>query len=201
MSKVVLDISISLDGYVTGPDPGPEQGLGRGGEAIHAWVMGGPWTYEGGHEFATEGVDAQILAEALERQGVPVVGRRMFEHAGRWGGTSPFGPTTIVVSHRPAPGDLAEDSGFVFVSGVPEAIEEARRHAGGKDVGIGGGASIAQQALRAGLVDEIALHISPVLVGGGTPLFQPNDGPPVHLRQVRSVQSGYATHIWYEVPH
>lgn len=200
MTKVVLDISISLDGYVTGPDPAEGRGLGRGGEALHYWVMGGPWTYDGPHEFAAEGVDGNVLAEAMSSGGVPVVGRRMFEHAGRWGGTSPFGSSTIVVSHRPAPDDLPSDSGFVFVDGVANAIDEAKRRAGENGVGIGGGASIARQALRAGLVDEIALHISPVVLGGGRPLFDPHDGPPLQLRQLRSVQGEYATHVWYEVP-
>lgn len=198
--SVVLDISISLDGYVTGPDPDLGRGLGRGGEPIHNWVVGGPWSYDDPHVFAESGVDHDVLAEALTAEGTAVVGRRMFDHSGGWGGTPPFDRPMYVLSHRPAPDWLAPDSGFVFVSdGIESAVRQAREVAGEKNVGIGGGASVARQALRAGLVDELLIHLSPILIGSGTKLFDENSIGPTQLRPTRSIQSPYATHLYYSV--
>jgi dihydrofolate reductase len=200
MSTVILDISMSLDGFVTGPDDGPHQGLGEGGEVLHHWVFGRRWTADDGEDrtlgTGPVGVDKQVLDEALNAGGCSVVGRRMYEVAGAWGGRSPFGPC-VVVTHRvedqPPP-----ESEFVFVSGIEAAVERARELAGDGPVGIGGGASVAQQALRAGLVDRLSIHVAPVVLGGGRTLFGML-GTRVDLEPERVLPSPFATHLAYRV--
>lgn len=129
--------------------------------------------------------------------GAAVVGRRMYDVTDGWGGTSPFGVPCIVVTHRvdeqPDPA-----SGFEFVEGVGSAVERARQIAGDKPVGIGGGASIAQQALQAGLVDELQLHVAPVVLGAGRTLFG-ELGTRLQLERTRVLESPYATHIKYRI--
>ena len=102
MGKVIASITTSVDGYVTGPDDGPEYGLGRGGERLHYWVMGGPWTYEGGHDFAMHGPDKEFYDELVSTMASGVVGRGMYDAAGAWGGTNPFPGTLFVLTHRTA---------------------------------------------------------------------------------------------------
>jgi dihydrofolate reductase len=189
----LIDISMSLDGFVTAPNDGPEgRGLGDGGEVLHYWVFGGPWTYDGERGTAT-GVDKDVLEEAMGAEGATVAGRRMYDTTNGWGGKSPFGPC-VVVTHRvddqPAP-----ESGFEFVDGVEAAVGRAREIAGDDGVvGIGGGASIIQQALRAGLVDELHLHVAPVLLGAGRTLFG-ELGVRLDLERIRVRESPYATHV------
>src|SRR6266705_5962056 len=102
MGKVIASITTSVDGYVTGPDDGPVYGLGRGGERLHYWVMGGPWTYEGGHDFAMHGPDKEFYDELVSAIASGVVGRGMYDAAGAWGGTNPFPGPLFVLTHRPA---------------------------------------------------------------------------------------------------
>ena len=195
MSQVMLDITMSLDGFVAAPNDERGRGLGDGGEVLHYWVFGGPWTYGGARPEAT-GVDKQVLDEAVEGGGAAVVGRRMYDVTGGWGGSSPFGPC-VVVTHRV--GDQPDPaSGFEFVDGVEAAIGRARQVAGDKHVGIGGGASIAQQALRAGLVDELRIHVAPVILGSGRTLFG-QLGTRLRLEPTRILESPYATHISYRI--
>ena len=111
MSKVIASITTSVDGYVTGPDDGPEYGLGRGGERLHYWVMGGPWTYEGGHDFGMHGPDKQFYDELVSTMASAVVGRGMYDAAGAWGGTNPFPGTLFVLTHR-TEDQPAEETGF-----------------------------------------------------------------------------------------
>ena len=115
MGKVIASITTSVDGYVTGPDDGPQFGLGRGGERLHYWVMGGPWTYEGDHGFAMHGVDKQFFDEIVSTIGSGVVGRGMYDAAGAWGGTNPFPGPLFVLTHRVADQPAAE-AGFRFVA-------------------------------------------------------------------------------------
>lgn len=196
MSRVALNITMSLDGFVTAPNDGPDRGLGDDGEVLHYWVFGGPWTSGERPTTQATGVDKQVLDEAMHAGGAVVVGRRMYDITNGWGGSSPFGPC-IVVTHRveeqPDPA-----SGFEFVDGVEAAIERAREIAGDKNVVIGGGASIAQQALQAGLVDELQLHIAPVILGAGRPLFG-QLGTRLLLERTRIRESPYATHIDFRV--
>jgi dihydrofolate reductase len=198
MSQVVLDITMSLDGFVTAPNDGPGRGLGDDGECLHYWVFGGPWTYGESHQDRTgaTGVDREVLDEAMQA-GAVVVGRRMYDVTDGWGGASPFGVPCIVVTHRV--GDQPDRaSGFEFVDGVEAAVDRALQIAGDRPVGIGGGASIAQQALRAGLVDELQIHIAPVILGAGRPLFG-ELGTRHRLERTRVLESPFATHVRFRV--
>jgi dihydrofolate reductase len=192
MTKVVADITMSLDGYVTGPDPDVEHGLGHGGEPLHDWVMD------------PDDVDARELQTSFDRSGAVIMGRNLFDvvdapegwsdemgygaqHAGR--------PPFFVVTHsRPEAVRLQLD--FTFVTGgVTAAVEQARPAAGEKDVFIMGGGDVIAQAIEAGVVDELNLHIAPMVVGDGVPLFRG-----LSLRQFRQSDvrvSRNANHVTY----
>jgi dihydrofolate reductase len=196
MAKVVATITMSLDGYVTGPNDGPGNGLGDGGERLHYWVFGGPWSYEQEPTGEATGVDKEYLDEAMARGGAVVIGRNMYEAAEAWGGSNPFGMPLFVVTHRPE--DEPEEGGFTFVKGLDEAIARAREAAGGKDVGIGGGADVIRQALQAGYVEELSISIAPVILGGGKRLFDGSE-PTMNLEHAGLLQSPFATHLTYRV--
>lgn len=197
MAKVVAAITMSVDGYITGPDDGPGKGLGEGGERLHYWVFGGPWSYDNEPKAGgPTGTDAEYLDEMVARGGASVVGRNMYEAAEHWGDKNPFGVPVFVVTHRPE-----EDPGtgeFTFVGNLEEAIERARAAAGGKDVSIGGGASVIRQGLDAGLVDEIHIIVAPVILGGGKHLFA-DFTKSLDLENLRVRQSPWATFIEFAV--
>jgi dihydrofolate reductase len=196
MTMVVAAITISLDGYITGPNDGPGRGLGDGGERLHYWVFGGPWSYEAEPSGQATGADKEYLDGAMARAGAVVVGRGMYEAAEAWGGQNPFGVPLFVVTHRPE--DAPSGGGFTFVGGLDEAMARARQAAGGKDISVGGGADVIRQALRAGHVDELAISIATVILGGGKRLF---DGfeQTLNLEHLALLQSPFATHITYRV--
>jgi len=139
LSKVIASITTSVDGYITGPGDGPGCGLGRGGERLHYWVMGGPWTYEGGHDFAMHGPDKEFYDGLVSTMASGVVGRGMYDAAGAWGGTNPFPGTLFVLTHRTAD-QPAPASGFRFVADLDAALAQAVEAAGDGDVAIEGGA-------------------------------------------------------------
>ncbi|XVV15225.1 dihydrofolate reductase family protein [Actinoplanes sp. CA-131856] len=197
MGKVIASITTSVDGYVTGPGDGPEYGLGRGGERLHYWVMGGPWTYEGGHDFAMHGPDKEFYEEMVSTIGAGVVGRGMYDAAGAWGGTNPFPGPLVVLTHRLADQPPAE-SGFRFVAGLDEALSQATEAAKGGDVSVGGGADIIRQALLAGKVDELVISTAPVILGAGKRLFEGFDRD-IDLEVVKVYSSPFATHARYTV--
>jgi dihydrofolate reductase len=197
MGKVIASITASVDGYVTGPDDGPEYGLGRGGERLHYWVMGGPWTYEGGHDFAMHGPDKEFFDEMVSGVGAGVVGRGMYDAAGAWGGHNPFPGPLFVVTHRVADQPPA-DSGFRFVAGLADALGQAAAAAGDGDVSVGGGADVIRQALLAGSVDELVISTAPVILGAGKRLFERFERD-VDLRVVKVYSSPFATHVRYAI--
>src|ERR1700744_1422750 len=164
MGKVIASITMSVDGYVTGPDDGPEHGLGRGGERLHYWVMGGPWTYEGGHDFAMHGPDKEFYDELVSTTASGVVGRGMYDAAGAWGGTNPFPGTLFVLTHRTADQPPAE-AGFRFIGELDAALALAAEAAGDGDIAIGGGADVIRQALAAGEGRQLV-----ILTGPGSPV-------------------------------
>ena len=170
MSKVLAGITTSVDGYVAGPGDGPGKGLGEGGERLHYWVFGGPWTYDSGASSEPTGEDAAWLAEAMSRIGAVVGGRWTYEAADHWGDKNPFGMPVFVVTHRPE--EEPETGEFTFVGGFEEAIDRAREAAGDKDVSIGGGGDVIRQGLDAGIVDELHIIVAPVILGGGKHLFE-----------------------------
>ncbi len=196
MSKVVAGITVSVDGYITGPNDGPGCGLGVGGERLHYWVFGGPWRYESPARGEATGVDKAWMEGVLSANGAVVTGRGTYESAGHWGDKNPWGIPVFVVTHRPEeqpPGDE-----FVFVAGVGRAIAQAEAAAGDKQVHVMGGAQVIRQALSDGLVDELSIIIAPVLLGDGKRLF---DGysQPAELEHLGVRQSPFATFIDYAV--
>jgi dihydrofolate reductase len=203
MGKLVADITMSLDGFITGPDDAPGRGLGEGGEALHNWVMGGPWRYDDeARRFAPVDVDRNVLQEAMGSTGAGIIGRRMFDVTGGWGGNPPGGPNAryFVLTHSVPQEWAGRQSPFTFVTdGIDVALAQARAAAGDKDVGIGGGASVIQQYLAARLVDELRLHLAPVLLGAGKRLFDHLGDQLIELEQTRVIESPYATHLFYAV--
>ncbi|WP_166349743.1 dihydrofolate reductase family protein [Phytoactinopolyspora limicola] len=198
MSKVIADISMSLDGYVTARGADQEHGLGIGGEAIHAWVLEKP----------RSPVDEAVLAHSFDTTGAVVMGRRLYDivdgpHG--WSDDVGYGhdqdqaaaPPCYVVTHEP-PAQVRLVSRFRFVTdGVAGAIDQARSAAGHKDVVVMGGANVIDQSREARLVDELRIHLAPLLLGGGTRLFDLVG--PMTLVQREVTESPRATHLTYEV--
>jgi dihydrofolate reductase len=196
MAKIIAAITMSVDGYITGPDDGPDKGLGEGGERLHYWVFGGPWSYENEPTGLPEGEDAAYLNEMTARAGAIVVGRTMYEAAAHWGDKNPFGMPVFVVTHRP---EEEPDTGeFRFVGGFEEAIDRAREAAGTKDLSIGGGADVIRQGLDAGIVDELHIIVAPVILGGGKRLFE-DFTKSLDLENLGVRQSRWATFLEFAV--
>jgi dihydrofolate reductase len=170
--------------------------LGDGGERLHYWVFGGPWSYDEEPAGEATGVDKDFLDEGMARGGAIVGGRNTYEAAEAWGGKNPFGVPFFIVTHHPE--DAPVDAGFTFVNGLDEAIAQARDEARGKDVFVMGGADLIRQGLRAGYVEELTISIAPVLLGGGKRLFDHFDES-LNLEHVSLLQSPFATHITYRV--
>lgn len=202
MAKVQLDITMSLDGFVAGPNDGPELPLGAGGERLHEWVYPlASWREPHGLEGGETNSSSEVLDESLQAAGAIVVGKRMFDNAGGWGDNPPFHKPVFVLTHT-AREPLAKDGGttFTFVTeGVKSAVEQAKAAAGDKNVSIGGGASTAQQILRAGLLDELQIHVAPLLLGGGVRLFDDLGGEGIELEATRVIESPGVTHLRYRV--
>jgi dihydrofolate reductase len=197
MTRVIADISMSLDGFVTGPDAGPENGLGDGGEPLHTWAVG-----------SDDPVDAEVLRSSAEATGAVVMGRRLFDIVDGplgwndemgYGATHATTPPFFVVTHDP-PADVRLTGlglDFTFVTdGVASAVEQARAAAGGGDVVVMGGGDVVRQVVAEGLADELRIHLAPVILGGGTPLF---GTARTELTQTSSVASRFATHVTYSL--
>jgi len=199
--KANVDISVSLDGYVAGPDDSHEHPLGHGGEVLHEWVTATQsWREMHGYEGGTGGVDSEMLTEAFAGVRAIVMGRRMFDLGEPyWGEDPPFRMPVFVVTHEPREALVRGDTTFAFVTGGPEgAVDMAREAAGDGDVSIAGGADVIRQLLRAGAVDAMTLHVVPVSLGGGASLFE-GVGPEVRFEQVRAVVGNGVTHLLLRV--
>ena len=203
MTRIVADISVSLDGFVTGPDAGPDSGLGTGGEALHTWA------------FSDDPDDRRVLREATARSGAVVLGRRLFDLVdgpNGWDDETGYGagevgrPAFVVVTSSPPESVRLTDLDWTFVTtGLPDAVAAARERAeaassaGGKDLDVvlmGGGATIGS-AFEAGLVDVLTLHLAPVVLGTGTPLF--TGRAPRTLVRRNVIPTSTATHLTYDV--
>ena len=212
MPKLILDITMSLDGYVAGPDPTLKEPLGRGGEELHEWALA-TTTWQESHGRPAEGdanADDEVIAEHVGRVGATIMGRRMFSNGegpweddpkadGWWGDEPPFRHAVFVLTHHERE-PLVKEGGttFTFVTdGIESALDQARAAAGDKDVAIAGGADVAQQYLRAGLLDELQVHVAPRLLGGGTRLFEGVTAPIELARQLESPAG--VSHLRYRV--
>jgi len=196
MTKVLSGITVSVDGYVAGPNDVAGNGLGDGGERLHYWVFGGPWTYDNEPEGAATGEDAAWLEEATSGLGAVVAGRWTYEAANHWGDENPWGFPVFIVTHRPE--EQPDGDAFTFVSGVEEAVRRAREAAGDKNVHVMGGADVIRQALEADLVDELTIIVAPVVLGGGKRLFE-GFTKSIDLEHIGVRQSRYATFVDYRV--
>jgi dihydrofolate reductase len=209
MSSLISDISISLDGFAAGPNQSVENPLGEGGERLHEWVLPTEgWRAAHGKKGGERGADSDVAAEFGKNVGAHIMGRKMFgggdgpwdeSWKGWWGDDPPFHAPVFVLTHHPRePLPMQGGTTFNFVTdGIESALEQARAAAGDKKVAIAGGASAIQQYLRAGLLDELHLHVVPVLLGAGERLLE-NVGDPT-LEPVEVVASPAVTHIKYRV--
>jgi dihydrofolate reductase len=198
MGSVIVDLSVSLDGFIAGADDGPARPLGIGGDALFAWMSAGPERNRIGRWFCPPDASVPIVEEWQSEGGAIISGRRTFDLANGWRGGHPIDvPIFVVTSDPPASGEWSPRVEFV-ADGLDHALELAQAAAGDRKVSVCG-ASIAQQLLRAGKLDEIHLSVAPVLLGSGVRLL---DGiGPVDLEQVRVVESTGVTHLRYRLRH
>jgi len=215
MGKLRFEISVSLDGYVAGPNQTLEEPLGSGGEQLHEWVLAtASWREQHGRSGGERNVDDEIAADGVRGVGAAIIGRRMFSGGegpweddpnadAWWGDNPPFHyPVFILTHHAREPVVKEGGTTFTFVTdGIESALEQARAVAGDDDITVGGGASVGQQYLAAGLLDELRLHVVPVLLGGGVRLFEHHVGDaPAQLRRTRVVESPTGVvHVTYAV--
>jgi dihydrofolate reductase len=207
---LTLNISISLDGYVAGPDPTLEDPLGKGGEQLHEWATAtASWRASHGQSGGEQNPDDEVMQEILDRVGATIMGRKMFSGGsgaweddpnadGWWGDEPPFRHAVFVLTNH-ARERVTKQNGttYTFVTdGIESALAQAREAANGKDVAVAGGADVAQQYLQAGLLDDFQVHVAPVLLGGGTPLFGGGITGKVERTRLLASPSG-ATHIRY----
>ena len=214
MARLTLDISMSLDGFIAGPNQTLEQPLGEGGEGLHEWAFRlaswrEPHGLSGGE---TNVADDEVVAETLQATGAVVMGRRMFS-GGKgpwaddpntdawWGDNPPFHVPVFVLTHHPRETVIKEGgTSFTFVTdGIESALEQARAAAGDQDVSLAGGADVVQQYLNAGLLDELQIHVAPVFLGGGVRLFDRLGPDPIELEATRVIESPTVTHLRYRV--
>ena len=210
MSKLKLNITMSLDGFVAGPNQSPEHPLGIGGEHLHGWLY--PLkAFRGGHGAEGGEINAStpFAEEILGGAGATIMGRNMFgggpgpwdndSWKGWWGDDPPFHhPVFVLTHHAREPLKMAGGTTFHFVTdGIESALEQARAAADDKDVSLGGGASVAQQYLAGGLLDELVVSVVPILLGGGARLFESLGDAPPELEQVEAVGAPGVTHIRY----
>ena len=209
MSKLRFRISMSLNGFVAGPNQSVDNPLGVGGLRLHEWVFPlAAWRALHGLEGGEVNESTPIIEESLANVGATVMGRNMFgghpgpwngstPWAGWWGTNPPFHHSVFVVTHHPRePLELDGGTTFTFVTdGIEAALEQARRAAGGKDVSLGGGANVARQYLLAGLVDEMEISLVPTLLGSGERLLDGVDSPVRGLELVRTVSAPGVTHL------
>jgi dihydrofolate reductase len=213
MPKLKVDISVSLDGFVAGPNQTLDEPLGRGGELLHEWAFGAhAWREAHGKEGGERNVDSEVVEEGIAAVGATVMGRRMFSggegpweddpNADAWWGDDPpfHHPVVVLTHHEREPVTKEGGTTFTFVTGgIESALEQARAAAREGDVALAGGADAIQQYLSAGLVDEIQLHVAPLLLGGGVRLFDgPVPDPPHALERIRVIESPTGvTHVTY----
>ena len=213
MPKLTFDISMSLDGFIAGPNQTLEEPLGERGMELHEWVVRlASWRAQHGLDGGETGADDEVAKESIGRAGAFLIGRRMFSGGGGpweddpnadgwWGDDPPFhAPVFILTHHAREPVEKQGGTTYTFVTdGIESALEQARAAAGDKDVQVAGGASVVQQYVNAGLLDEFQVHVVPVFLGGGVRLFENLDAPRPQLELTRMLDSPAVTHLAYSV--
>jgi dihydrofolate reductase len=202
---------MSLDGFVAGPNQSTEHPLGEGGMQLHEWVFElAAWRQRHGQDGGEVNASTDVVETSLENVGATVMGRNMFggegpwgDHPwdGWWGDDPPFHmPVFIVTHHAREPVSMQGGTTFTFVTdGIHSALERARAAAGGKDVQLSGGANVAQQYLKAGLIDEVQIHLVPVMLGDGARLFDDLEGAEIRLEATSTIEAPGVTHLTYRV--
>jgi dihydrofolate reductase len=211
MGIVKSHISVSLDGYSAGPNQSPEAPLGEGGEELHEWVISlDSWRREHGKEGGITNASSAVVEETTANIGAGVMGRNMFGGGpgpwaadppwkGWWGDDPPFhAPVFVLTHHEREPLEMQGGTTFHFVTdGIEAAVGRAREAAGDRDINVHGGADTIQQTLRAGLLDELEIHVTPLILGGGTRLL--DDVGDAKFEAVRTVEAPGVTHLKYRV--
>jgi dihydrofolate reductase len=215
MGKLTLNITMSLDGFIAGPNQTIEQPLGEGGERIHEWMYGlAAFRERHGQSGGETNADSDVVEESVSSTGAVLMGRRMFSGGagpwaddpnadGWWGDNPPFGVPVFILTHHVRE-TVTKQGGttFTFVTeGVEAALAQARAAAGEKDVSVAGGANVVQQVMRAGLLDELQIHIAPLLLGDGVRLFDALGPERPELEITRVIGSPAVTHVKYRVAH
>jgi len=214
MARLTLDISMSLDGFIAGPNRTVEQPLGDGGERLHEWIFGlASFRERHGRSGGDRNADDEVVRETLDTAGAVLMGRRMFSGGegpweddpvadGWWGDDPPFRVPVFVLTHH-ARETVAKQGGtsFIFVTdGLESALAQAREAAGDKDVSVAGGASLVQQCIEAGLLNEMQIHLVPVFLGGGVRLFDQLGDTRRDLEVERAIHSPAVSHVKYRLP-
>ncbi len=213
MTRLTLDITMSLDGFIAGPNQTVEQPLGEGGDRLHEWIYGlETFRERHGETGGTRNADDDVLRESIDATGAVLMGRRMFSGGeggweddpvadGWWGDDPPFGVPVFILTHH-ARETVTKQGGtsYTFVTeGIDAAVAQARAVAGGKNVAVAGGANVVQQCLSAGLLDEMQIHVAPLLLGDGVRLFDDLGAGPRALELTRVIESPAVTHLRYSV--
>jgi dihydrofolate reductase len=213
MADLKLHISMSLDGYIAGPNQTLDDPLGEGGEALHEWAVAlKSWRESHGRSGGETNASSEVLDEAIRGTRATVMGRRMFSGGqgpweddpnadGWWGEEPPFGHPVFILTHHPRE-PVAKQGGTIFTfvtEGIESALEQAQAAAGDKDVAVGGGANVAQQYLNAGLLDEVQIHLVPILLCGGVRLFDNLHADRIELEPAGVVEAPGVTHLKYRV--
>ncbi len=214
MGKLRFEITMSLDGFVAGPNPSHDEPLGIGGESLHEWAFRlKAWREPHGQSGGDTGPENDLVEESLANTGATIMGRRMFSGGAGpweddpnadawWGDDPPFHHPVFILTHHPRE-PVTKEGGttFTFVTeGIEAALEQARAAAGEKDVAVAGGANVGQQYLKAGLLDELKIHVAPLLLGDGTRLFENHLGPEqLELELTQAIDSPAAAHLRYRL--
>lgn len=202
MGKVMSGLTMSLDGFIAAPNDGPEHPLGEGGMRLFEWYSSGDTEYvvpSGGMSFMVSKQSAEMLREAFGSIGALVHGRRTFDITNGWGGRHPLDVPVFVLTHDPPEGWDYDGSPFTFVTdGVESAVEKAKEVAGEKNVAVGA-ASLAQQCLRAGILDEVHVDLVPVLLGGGVRFFDNLGDESIELERTELIEAPDVTHMTFRV--
>ncbi|MFZ0370914.1 MAG: dihydrofolate reductase family protein [Halobacillus sp.] len=201
MGKVILDMSMSLDGFIAGPNVNCKQGLGEGGEVLHEWLFSGDIPSKFNDFFKLSRTNREVFDKSFKTTGALIAGRRTFDLTSGWGGSYPIqGIPVFVLTHDPPKEIPRGETAFTFVSdGIVSAVKQAKAAAEKNNVQVMGGAITAQQCIKANLVDEILIHLVPVLLGKGIRLFDPIGPEKIQLEKGDVIETADVTHLRYRI--